>query len=289
MTEPKSITIRPARNVLGVCACPATNPSRIAMPCWPAWPPDVAVRNSRPAPMCQYAGCVHELGCAVERDEKGIVTEMDSAQLRQPTAPLDCGNSGSTCACLGNCGRSAFPSELIGDASLTPTDETHHGATDPDGRADWAGEGDRAPLRITGQAASIEYRPAVASAQVKTSVLFAGLLAEGKTSVEEPARTAITASLALRAFGAEVERDGTRSASRADRTEAAGSLRSRRYVVSGLLPVRGLAVSGVESGNRWRAVESNALGVAGYFVGDGSRISMVRVRRIMENWSAPSR
>ncbi len=69
---------------------------------------------------------------------------------------------------------------------------------------------DRAPLRITGgKLRGIDYRPQVASAQVKTSVLFAGLLAEGKTSVEEPARTRDHGELALRAFGAAVERTRT--------------------------------------------------------------------------------
>ena len=70
-----------------------------------------------------------------------------------------------------------------------------------------ASNGDRAPLHITGKRLhGIEYRPPVASAQVKTSILFAGLLAEGKTTIEEPARTRDHGEIALRAFGAEVDR-----------------------------------------------------------------------------------
>ena len=70
-----------------------------------------------------------------------------------------------------------------------------------------AEEGDHAPLEIHGgKLRGIEYRPPVASAQVKTSVLFAGLLAEGKTTVEEPSRTRDHGEVALRAFGAAVER-----------------------------------------------------------------------------------
>jgi 3-phosphoshikimate 1-carboxyvinyltransferase len=54
----------------------------------------------------------------------------------------------------------------------------------------------------------MSYRMPVASAQVKTCLLFAGLLAEGETSVEEPLRTRDHGELALRAFGARVERKG---------------------------------------------------------------------------------
>src|SRR5205085_11176886 len=56
---------------------------------------------------------------------------------------------------------------------------------------------------------AIEYKMPVASAQVKSCVLFAGLLAKGETRIEEPARTRDHGELALRAFGAEVERRGT--------------------------------------------------------------------------------
>src|SRR5579864_1840506 len=63
------------------------------------------------------------------------------------------------------------------------------------------------PLRIRGgRLKGIAYKLPVASAQVKTCLLFAGLLAEGETQVEEPLRTRDHGELALRAFGAEVSR-----------------------------------------------------------------------------------
>jgi 3-phosphoshikimate 1-carboxyvinyltransferase len=66
-------------------------------------------------------------------------------------------------------------------------------------------DGGCAPLWVTGtKLRSISYQVPVASAQVKTSVLFAGLLAEGKTTIEEPTRTRDHGELALRAFGATV-------------------------------------------------------------------------------------
>src|SRR5205807_7222560 len=55
---------------------------------------------------------------------------------------------------------------------------------------------------------AIDYRMPLASAQVKSCVLFAGLLADGETVVEEPVRTRDHGELALRTFGAEVSRRG---------------------------------------------------------------------------------
>jgi 3-phosphoshikimate 1-carboxyvinyltransferase len=75
-----------------------------------------------------------------------------------------------------------------------------------------AAEGGRPPLIIHGgPLKAIHYRPEVASAQVKSCVLFAGLYADGETVVEEPIRTRDHGEIALRAFGAEVERTGNAS------------------------------------------------------------------------------
>jgi 3-phosphoshikimate 1-carboxyvinyltransferase len=74
-----------------------------------------------------------------------------------------------------------------------------------------AAAGDRPPLRITGgPLKGIEYRLPVASAQVKTAILFATLLSQGTTTLEEPLRTRDHGELALQAFGAELARNGNR-------------------------------------------------------------------------------
>lgn len=102
-----------------------------------------------------------------------------------------------------------FTSEMVGDESLSrrPMARVIQPLTAMGARIN-ASDGDRPPLRIAGQRLkAIEYRMPVASAQVKTCVLFAGLLAEGETQVEEPLRTRDHGELALRAFGAEVRRD----------------------------------------------------------------------------------
>jgi 3-phosphoshikimate 1-carboxyvinyltransferase len=76
-------------------------------------------------------------------------------------------------------------------------------------------EGQRPPLRIHGgKLKAIDYATPVASAQVKSCILFAGLFAEGTTAVSEPIRTRDHGELALRAFGAELDKAGNRSSIR---------------------------------------------------------------------------
>ena len=284
MTEPKSITIRPARNVLGSLRVPGDKSisHRYAMLA------ALAAGTSRfdnfaPGADCASTlACVHELGCAVQRDEKGIVTvDGLGPELRQPIAPLDCGNSGSTMRMLsGILAAQPFPSELIGDASLSrrPMKRIIEPLTQM-GAQITAADGDRAPLRIQGaKLHSIDYRPAVASAQVKTSVLFAGLLAEGKTSVAEPARTRDHGELALRAFGAEVERDGNavsiQGGQKLSPLEAyvPGDMSSAAFFLcaASLFPESNLVIDGVLL-NPTRSALLDILSAM------GSRISMVRV------------
>lgn len=154
--------------------------------------------------------CVRDLGCIIDRDDQGaVVIDGVGPQLRAPNKALDCGNSGSTMRMLsGIVAAQPFTSELIGDSSLSrrPMKRVIEPLTQMGAKISSHDEG-RAPLRIHGGTLhAIEYRPTVASAQVKTCVLFAGLLADGKTTVHEPARTRDHGELALRAFGAEVER-----------------------------------------------------------------------------------
>lgn len=212
MHSKDSVSIRPARNILGSLRVPGDKSisHRYAMLAALA-PGRSRFDNFAPGADCASTlGCVRDLGCTVERDENGVVAiDGLAAQLQAPSQPLDCGNSGSTMRMLsGILAAQPFTSELIGDESLSrrPMKRIIEPLTQM-GAEIHAANGDRAPLRINGgKLHGIEYRPAVASAQVKTSVLFAGLLAEGRTTVHEPARTRDHGELALRAFGAEVER-----------------------------------------------------------------------------------
>lgn len=211
MPEEHSVSIKPARNLLGSLRVPGDKSisHRYAMLAALA-PGRSRFDNFAPGVDCASTlGCVRALGCNVEHDEKcTVVIDGLGAQLHAPAAPLDCGNSGSTMRMLsGILAAQTFSSELIGDESLSrrPMKRVIEPLTQMG--AEIHATGDCAPLRINGTTLhGIDYAPPVASAQVKTSVLFAGLLAEGKTTVAEPARTRDHGELALRAFGAEVAR-----------------------------------------------------------------------------------
>ena len=139
----------------------------------------------------------------------------------------------------------AFSSELIGDESLSrrPMKRIIEPLTRMGAHIS-AAAGDGAPLRISGaKLHGIEYRPAVASAQVKTAVLFAGLLADGTTTVEEPARTRDHGELALRAFGVKSRNANRGQHPRRPAVAFAGSLCAGRYVVRCVLSVRGFHLS----------------------------------------------
>ena len=159
--------------------------------------------------------CLRSLGATIEHDKtQHIVTIGGRAgHFAPPTEHLDCGNSGSTMRMLaGVLAAQPFECVLTGDASLTrrPMGRVVRPLRQMGARIETS-DGERAPLRLHGgRLTGMEYRPEVASAQVKSAVLFAGLQAEGETIVEEPVRTRDHSELALRAFGARVERSRNR-------------------------------------------------------------------------------
>ncbi len=208
----ESVIIRPARNILGSMRVPGDKSisHRYAMLAALA-PGRSRFENYSPGADCNSTlGCVQALGCAVERDEKGaVVIDGVGAQLKAPSAVLDCGNSGSTMRMMsGIVAAQPFSSELIGDESLSRRPMKRIMEPLRKMGAEITAHDDHAPLMIVGtRLKGIEYAPPVASAQVKTCLLFAGLLAEGTTVVNEPTRTRDHGELALRAFGAEVSRN----------------------------------------------------------------------------------
>jgi 3-phosphoshikimate 1-carboxyvinyltransferase len=161
--------------------------------------------------------CMAALGCewkCTEQDEGAIEVHGIGPRLKAPAQLLDCGNSGSTMRMLsGILAGQPFMSELSGDESLSrrPMARIMSPLSEMGAKIS-SSEGGRPPLKIHGGSLrAIQYRPEVASAQVKSCVLFAGLFAEGETIVEEPIRTRDHGEIALRAFGAEVERMGNAS------------------------------------------------------------------------------
>ena len=220
MADPASVVVRPARNVLGSLRLPGDKSisHRYAMLAALAEGKTRLEDFSTGADCASTLACMEALGARVTRGAEGVVEiEGLGRQLKAPSRPLDCGNSGSTMRMLaGILAAQPFASELIGDASLSrrPMARVAEPLRKMGATITCAANG-RPPLRIAGgRLRGIDYQLPVASAQVKTALLFAGLLAEGETSVEEPVRTRDHGELALRAFGAEVARARLRASIR---------------------------------------------------------------------------
>ena len=225
-----SVIVRPARAVRGVVRIPGDKSisHRYAMLAAIAEGTSRFQNFSAARDCASTLDCVAKLGCEWKRSEDDAIEVRGvGRRLNAPAETLDCGNSGSTMRMLsGILAGQPFISELCGDESLSrrPMARIMTPLSEMGARIE-ARDGGRPPLKIRGgPLKAIYYRPEVASAQVKSCVLFAGLFAEGETVVEEPIRTRDHGEIALRAFGAEVERTGTHRGLSAD----SGCARLRR-------------------------------------------------------------
>ena len=151
-----------------------------------------------------------QLGVRVEAPEAGrrIVHGVGIEGLRAPSTDLDCGNAGTAMRLLaGLLAGQAFDSTLVGDASLSrrPMRRIVEPLSRMGARID-ASDG-LPPLRIAGgrRLHGIDYPLPVASAQVKSALLLAGLMAEGETRIREPHPTRDYTEHMLRAFGADID------------------------------------------------------------------------------------
>ena len=211
-TEPQ-VMVRPARNVRGSVQLPGDKSisHRYAMLAGIAEGQSRLENYSTGADCASTLACMRALGVEWQRkDGPGNVIEVEGRglSLSAPSSPLDCGNSGSTMRMLsGIAAGQPFPSEMIGDESLSrrPMERVIKPLSAMGAQID--SQQGKPPLRITGGSLkSIDYKMPVASAQVKSCVLFAGLYAEGETRVEEPLRTRDHTEVALRAFGVGLDR-----------------------------------------------------------------------------------
>lgn len=155
-------------------------------------------------------GCLRSLGIPVTVEADGVRVEgAGLSGLKAPASPLDAGNSGSTIRMLsGILAGQPFASTVIGDESLSRRPMRRIMAPlRLMGASVEAREGQFPPIEVTGRRplTAIDYTPPVPSAQVKTCVLFAGLFADGVTTVRESVQTRDHTEMALTEFGAEVE------------------------------------------------------------------------------------
>jgi 3-phosphoshikimate 1-carboxyvinyltransferase len=208
----KSKKIRPAKGVNGSIQLPGDKSisHRYAMLGAIAEGPS-QIHFFSPSADCQSTlACLGKLGVTIGRKENVVTLRGAGLRgLRQPREVLDAGNSGSTMRMLaGILAGQPFRSVLSGDASLSRRPMQR--VIDPLARMGArikSAEGARPPLEIEGVALQpIRYELPVASAQVKSAVLFAGLYAEGATEVVEQVATRDHTEIALEQMGVEISR-----------------------------------------------------------------------------------
>jgi 3-phosphoshikimate 1-carboxyvinyltransferase len=155
--------------------------------------------------------CFRKLGVDIKLKEDVVVVDGNGwDSLSEPTEVLDTGNSGTTTRLMmGILAGRPFHSVMIGDESIAKrpmkrvTDPLKLFGTAIDGRD----EGNFTPLSIRGGSLkAIQYSLPVASAQVKSAILLAGLQAEGVTEIIEPQRTRDHTEKMILEFGGEIER-----------------------------------------------------------------------------------
>jgi 3-phosphoshikimate 1-carboxyvinyltransferase len=157
-----------------------------------------------------------QMGVDIDGPEDGtvVVHGVGMHGLQQSAEALDLGNSGTSMRLLsGLLAAQKFDTTLVGDSSLSVRPMRR--VTEPlalMGADISTTERGTAPLKIEGGAAlhGIDYQMPVASAQVKSSLLLAGLYAQGTTCVTEPAPTRDHTERMLQGFGYRLERQGSR-------------------------------------------------------------------------------
>ncbi len=212
-------TIHPAKAVQGSLRLPGDKSisHRYAMLAAYAEGSSIFSNFSDGADCASTLQCAEALGAIVERGPAGTVKITGTAgKFNQPAMSLDCGNSGSTMRMMsGLLSGQNISCELIGDESLSKRPMSR--VVEPlrmMGAEIRAEDKGLSPIRINppknGKLHAIDFDSKVASAQIKSALLFAGLQAEGTTHYTEPAMTRDHSELALRAFGAQLIRDRNR-------------------------------------------------------------------------------
>ncbi|MGV3619030.1 MAG: 3-phosphoshikimate 1-carboxyvinyltransferase [Fimbriimonas sp.] len=167
------------------------------------------VRNPLRGEDCESTlECLNLLGLRHEWIDPTEIRLIPAERWSQPPRPLDCGNSGTTMRLLsGLLASRELDCTLIGDASLSRRPMRR--IAEPLRLMGATVEGDTPPLRIVGgNLRGIDYASPVASAQIKSCTLLAGLGAEGITRVTEPSLSRDHTERMLRATGVEVVEDG---------------------------------------------------------------------------------
>ncbi|HWD97940.1 MAG TPA: 3-phosphoshikimate 1-carboxyvinyltransferase [Bryobacteraceae bacterium] len=230
-------------------------------------------------------GCVRSLGIEVE--EQGTTVTIRGRGLqgwKTPETDLDAGNSGSTIRMMsGLLAGQPFTSRIFGDESLSrrPMDRVMKPLAQMGAHIE-ARESRFPPLVIHGgELRAIDYTLPVASAQVKTCVLFGGLFAESETIVREPVRSRDHTEIALREFGAEL-----RSAQRVITLEGRPKLSGRDLIVPSDLSsaafflVAGLLVPGSSLVIQNAGLNPTRSSLLDFLLSIGASIAVLRIESV---------
>ncbi|HTE03464.1 MAG TPA: 3-phosphoshikimate 1-carboxyvinyltransferase, partial [bacterium] len=210
---------------------------------------DTVIHDFLRADDCLHTvSCLRALGVGIEDEGSRLIVRGMGPRWRAPMTPLDAGNSGTTMRLLaGILAGQPFQTELTGDASVRtrPMDRIVEPLSRMGARIVASGDGRFPPLRISGGSLrGITYTLPVASAQVKSAVLLAGLLAEGPTTVVEPTPTRDHTERMLATFGAPIRRDGDRvsvtaAALRGHEVRVCGDISSAAFLLAAAAGIPG--------------------------------------------------
>jgi 3-phosphoshikimate 1-carboxyvinyltransferase len=232
---------------------------------------------------CQSTlACMAALGAKIERPNGKVI--VHGGVLKPPAGELDAGNSGSTIRMLsGILAAQPFVSSIGGDESLSrrPMQRIMKPLAEM-GASIQARDEKFPPLTIHGgPLQAIDYTLPVASAQVKSCVLLAGIFAKGDTVVREPIRTRDHSEIALKEFGAEIEidrktitlREGARLTGR--ELVVPGDLSSAAFflVAALLMPESNLVIHGV-------GLNPTRSALLDFLVSMGASIKVVDVQQV---------
>ncbi|MQR96310.1 3-phosphoshikimate 1-carboxyvinyltransferase [Fictibacillus phosphorivorans] len=156
--------------------------------------------------------CFKKLGVTIQQEGEKVTVEGKGIEgLTPPSEDLYVGNSGTTIRLmLGILANTPFQSTLTGDESIAkrPMNRVTKPLKEMGAAIDGNDAGNKVPLHIKGgETRGIHYTSPIASAQVKSAIILAGLDGEGTTSVKEPFKSRDHTERMLKAFGVEVETD----------------------------------------------------------------------------------
>jgi len=172
------------------------------------------LRGFLPSEDCMHTvNAMRALGIKIEQPQPDtLIVHGKKRVLAPPKKEIDCGNSGTTMRLLsGLLAGQTFESRLVGDAALSrrPMDRVIAPLCQMGANILAEGPEQTPPLRIHGGSLrGIRYRLPIASSQVKSALLLAGLFAKGKTTVEEPSPTRNHTEMMFNYFLVSTAKDG---------------------------------------------------------------------------------